>query len=238
MTQQKLTLYTNRKCPFARRVHATLKELSLEYEEVFIDLNTPRPQWYLDINPRGLVPTLKFGNEIITESSIVCEFLVDAFSPNHILPPPTTPENALFRARAKWFVDTYNTKAISAWFKVIFAPTEQLPEAGKVFVDIIEKEVEPYLASAKPFFGGSDKLTWVEIQLGSFLILPKTFSSEDAGQLLVKEQYERLKALKNFGPWLERVTEHPTILEVFEREEIVKGTFKRRANALAAAAEK
>lgn len=70
------------------------------------------------------------------------------------------------------------------------------------------------------------------------MILPKTFSSEDAGQLLVKEQYERLKALKNFGPWLERVTEHPTILEVFEREEIVKGTFKRRANALAAAAEK
>lgn len=54
----------------------------------------------------------------------------------------------------------------------------------------------------------------------------------------MKEQYERLKALKNYGPWLERVTEHPTILEVFEREEVVERALKRRANASAAAAEK
>ncbi|KAF8421459.1 hypothetical protein EV426DRAFT_536430, partial [Tirmania nivea] len=37
------------------------------------DLSTPRPQWYLDINPRGLVPTLRYGSEFITEFSIVSE---------------------------------------------------------------------------------------------------------------------------------------------------------------------
>lgn len=70
-------------------------------------------------------------------------------------------------------------------------------------MDTIEREIEPYLASAKPFFGGSDKLTCVVVQLGSFLLYSKTSSAEDAGQLLVKERYERLNALQNYERSLE-----------------------------------
>jgi glutathione S-transferase len=46
-------LYTNHRCPFAHRSHIALEELGLPFEETIIDLDTPRPQWYLDINPRG-----------------------------------------------------------------------------------------------------------------------------------------------------------------------------------------
>jgi glutathione S-transferase len=75
--QPKITLYTNHLCPFAHRAHITLEELGLDFEEVIIDLDKPREQWYLDINPRGLVPSIKYtvpglyDEEIITESSIV-----------------------------------------------------------------------------------------------------------------------------------------------------------------------
>lgn len=87
----KITLYTNHGCPYAHRAHITLSELDLPYEEVLIDLSTPRPQWYLDINPRGLVPSIKYSveglydEEIITESAIVAQFLMDEF-PSHLLP--------------------------------------------------------------------------------------------------------------------------------------------------------
>jgi len=47
----KLTFYTNHRCPFAHRVHIVLRELGLKYEEVIIDLDTPREPWYLEINP-------------------------------------------------------------------------------------------------------------------------------------------------------------------------------------------
>jgi glutathione S-transferase len=47
----KITLYTNHGCPWAHRVHITLKELGLAHEEVIIDLAVPRPEWYLKINP-------------------------------------------------------------------------------------------------------------------------------------------------------------------------------------------
>lgn len=47
----KIILYTNHRCPYAQRVHIVLKELGLPYEEVFVDLDKPREQWYLEINP-------------------------------------------------------------------------------------------------------------------------------------------------------------------------------------------
>lgn len=51
MSQPKITLYTNRGCPWAHRAHIALKESGLNYEEVTIDLNTPREPWYLEVNP-------------------------------------------------------------------------------------------------------------------------------------------------------------------------------------------
>jgi glutathione S-transferase len=47
----KITLYTNHRCPWAHRAHIAIKELGLPYEEVIIDLDTPREPWYLEINP-------------------------------------------------------------------------------------------------------------------------------------------------------------------------------------------
>jgi len=47
----KITLYTNHGCPYAHRAHIALKELELPYEEVIIDLEKPREDWYLKVNP-------------------------------------------------------------------------------------------------------------------------------------------------------------------------------------------
>lgn len=50
MSSPKIILYTNRGCPWAHRAHIALKESGLEYEEVTIDLDTPREPWYLEVN--------------------------------------------------------------------------------------------------------------------------------------------------------------------------------------------
>lgn len=50
-TSPKITFWTNHSCPWAQRVQITLKELGLTYEEVIIDLDKPRDDWYLKINP-------------------------------------------------------------------------------------------------------------------------------------------------------------------------------------------
>lgn len=50
MSSPKIILYTNRGCPWAHRAHIALKESGLDYEEVTIDLDTPREPWYLEVN--------------------------------------------------------------------------------------------------------------------------------------------------------------------------------------------
>ncbi|EAW11696.1 glutathione S-transferase family protein [Aspergillus clavatus NRRL 1] len=186
MTVPKITLYTNHRCPWAHRAHIALKELGLDYEEVIIDLDTPREPWYLEINPRGLVPSITYNGEIVTESAIVAQFLADAH-PSHLLPPSNTPEGALKRARIAFFVDTFFTKVQSHFIASLRASSEnERTDAGEAFVAAIEKEIEPVLSSqtgSGPFFGGSEKLTLVEVLIGSFLLRILSFHKPETGLL-------------------------------------------------------
>jgi len=63
----KITLYTSYFCPWAHRSQVILKELGLDFETVHIDLNVPRTAEYLKINPRGLVPSINYNGDIVTE---------------------------------------------------------------------------------------------------------------------------------------------------------------------------
>jgi len=63
----KITLYTSYFCPWAHRSQIVLKELGLPFETVHIDLSVPRTEEYLQVNPRGLVPSLNYNGDIITE---------------------------------------------------------------------------------------------------------------------------------------------------------------------------
>lgn len=68
------------------------------------------------------------------------------------------------RERIAFFVETYFSKANVYYYRAIEAKTDQdAEELGKRYVDAVVKEVEPLLQDAKPFFGGSDKLTMAEV---------------------------------------------------------------------------
>ncbi|KAJ3191890.1 hypothetical protein HDU82_003373 [Entophlyctis luteolus] len=60
-------------CTGSHRVSIVLAELNLPFEEVIIDLTTPRTAEYLAINPLGLVPALKWNGNVITESAVIAQ---------------------------------------------------------------------------------------------------------------------------------------------------------------------
>jgi len=146
----------------------TLKELDLEYEEVLIDLQGPRPAWYLELNPRGLVPTLHFQaegvDEYLVESGLIVEFLTGLY-PSHLTPHGGNPvADAAQRWRQRFFTDTWFGKVNPLLFKM----TGTSDEAARLSIanDITEqigKEIEPLLANAGPYFGGSSVITVVEV---------------------------------------------------------------------------
>jgi glutathione S-transferase len=147
----------------AYRAHIALAELNVPYDEEIIDLTKPRTPEYLKVNPRGQVPTMEFDGETITESAIVSTFLADAF-PSTLWPASTDPNGPLVRSKINFFADAYFSKVQSYWGKVLAAKTgDEEKAAADAYADAVSREVEPLLADAAPFFGGSNKLTLAEV---------------------------------------------------------------------------
>ncbi|KAF2849850.1 glutathione-S-transferas-like protein omega 1 [Plenodomus tracheiphilus IPT5] len=220
----KITFYTNHRCPWAHRAHIVLKELGLKYDEVIIDLDTPREPWYLKVNPRGLVPAIDFNGEIVTESGIVSQFLADTY-PSHVLPAAGTLEGALTRARINFFVDTWFSKAGSHWFQILRQESnEDKEKLSKDFVGIVEKEIEPLLKDAGPFFGGSTKVTLAEVLTAPFIL--RIYALARHG-LLPQSVLEGLDKLPSFSKWAAAVVKEESVTYIWDEENVVAGTRKR-----------
>ncbi|EAQ90069.1 hypothetical protein CHGG_06688 [Chaetomium globosum CBS 148.51] len=221
-SQDKLILYTNHGCPWAHRAHIALAELKIPFEEVIIDLSTPRTEEYLKINPRGLVPALSYNGEIIIESGIVAQFLVDTY-PSHLIPASNAPGGALRRAQVALFVDAFISKFQSVLFGLFRAKTQEEREeiAEKAIAGLV-KEVEPLLDDASPFFGGSDKITLAEVLTGSFVIRLKVLS---AAGVYPKSIWAQIEAkTPNFLKWVNVVAAHPSVKSILDEKSLVEGT--------------
>ncbi|KAF7165717.1 hypothetical protein CNMCM5623_009817 [Aspergillus felis] len=233
MSAPKITLYTNHQCPWAHRAHIALKELGLEYEEVIIDLNTPREPWYLEINPRGLVPAISYNGTIITESAIVSQFLADAH-PSHLVPPSNSVEGALQRARIAFFVDTFFTQVQPQLLASHRATSDKdRAAAGEALVAAVEKEIEPILASQKgsgPFFGGSEKLTLAEVLTGSFLLRLLSLHKPEYG--LLREDLPELLEERTpaFTKWAKATVQQENVNYIWDEKKVVELTKKKVAS--------
>jgi glutathione S-transferase len=108
------------------------------------------------------VPSLSYNGEIITESAIVAQFLADTY-PSHLIKTSSEPGGALQRARINFFVDTYFSKVHGQFISITNKASDEQEAGVNAFVAAIEKEIEPLLKDAAPFFGGSKRLTLVEV---------------------------------------------------------------------------
>jgi glutathione S-transferase len=83
---------------------------------------------YLQLNPAGLVPTLVHDQKVVTESSVICQYLDDAF-PEAPLMPATAHARALARTWLKFFDDAVHGAVRIASFQLLYRPLlAALPE--------------------------------------------------------------------------------------------------------------
>lgn len=82
-----MTFYTN---PMSRGriVRWMLEEVGEPYETQVIEYGEAmKSPDYLAINPMGKVPTLRHGNQVVTECAAICAYLADAFPQVRLAPP-------------------------------------------------------------------------------------------------------------------------------------------------------
>lgn len=93
-----LKLFHNDMSVCAAKVRTVLAEKALPWDGVHMDLragDTQKPE-YLKMNPNAVVPTLVHDGRVVIESTVICEYLDDAFPQSSL-----RPENPLDKARMR-----------------------------------------------------------------------------------------------------------------------------------------
>src|SRR5262245_51502856 len=112
-----ITLYHGLASTCSKKVRMCLYEKGIQFESRLLNLQKfeqHRPE-YLALNPNGVVPTLVHDDRVIIESSIIIEYLDDAFPT-----PPLRPSDAYWKSQVKlWlkFSDdvAYNAIYAATW---------------------------------------------------------------------------------------------------------------------------
>ncbi len=100
----------------------TLYEKGLEFEGNRLNpaIFEHHQDWFKAINPRGQVPALVDGDKVITESTVICEYLEDEYPTEVKLRPADSYGRAEMRVWTKW-VDEYFCWCVSTigWSRMI-----------------------------------------------------------------------------------------------------------------------
>lgn len=104
----KLHLISHELCPYAQRAAIVLLEKNASFERTNIDLSQP-PEWFRTISPLGKVPLLKVDEEVIFESSVICEYLDETIAPR------LHPDDPLQRARHRAWMEFGSSILATLW---------------------------------------------------------------------------------------------------------------------------
>ena len=142
------------------------KEKEVEFNSRFINLHEfeQHEPWYVKINPNGQVPALVHDGKVITESTVINEYIDEVFDG-----PLLRPADAYWRARMRiWtkFVDEYFSPALSfiAWHHMMKNITDKLtPEEFEARVARIplKEQQDKWRASSKQAYTKEQLDNWV-----------------------------------------------------------------------------
>lgn len=104
----KLTLVSFDLCPYVQRAAIVLAEKGVPFDRVDIDLDN-KPDWFLAISPRGRVPLLRVGDDVLFESAAIVEYL------DETLAPRLHPDDAVARARHRAWMDFGSAVLADIW---------------------------------------------------------------------------------------------------------------------------
>ena len=97
--------------PFCRKVRLSLAEKKIEVE-LIEERYWDKSAEFLRRNPAGKLPVLRIGDEILSESTAICEYLEEEY-PDKALLPETPKERFEARRLVSWFDDKFHNEVTS-----------------------------------------------------------------------------------------------------------------------------
>ncbi|MDY6947068.1 MAG: glutathione S-transferase family protein [Pseudomonadota bacterium] len=94
-----LKLYRFEGATCAAKVLFALEEKNIAFEDAVIDRHELTAPWYLALNPNGVVPTIVHDGNVIIESTVILNYLDDAFEGH-----PLRPADPVRKARMNYWM--------------------------------------------------------------------------------------------------------------------------------------
>lgn len=143
----KLKLYDFPESVCCQKVRLAVAEKGIETEDfpIMLDQGMQYDRDFLELNPKGVVPVAVYGDAAITESTIISEFIDDAFDG-----PALMPSDPVLRARKRHWsrliddgIHSPHCTAISFVIALRFAFMQQLdtPEKTQAHLDNVKDPV-------------------------------------------------------------------------------------------------
>ncbi|TPX18486.1 uncharacterized protein E0L32_011599 [Thyridium curvatum] len=160
-----LKLYAGWFCPFVQRAWIVLVEKKIPYQYIEINPYNKDPD-FLALNPRGLVPTLGVptaqGKDLkpLYESSVICQYLDEAYADESKHGPALLPADPYERARCRLWMDHVATRIVPGFYKLIqHTPQKEFPierarEELHGHVKTLVREMDS--SGGGPWFAGGD----------------------------------------------------------------------------------
>jgi glutathione S-transferase len=117
-----LTLYHHGSSVCAAKVRFALGEKKLDWEGRYLDIlkGDQFDADYMRLNPKAVVPTLVHDGNIIVESTVICEYLDEAFPD-----PPLKPREPLARAAMRLWTKAVDEEVHPACAELTFTCTHR-----------------------------------------------------------------------------------------------------------------
>jgi len=146
------TLYSFRRCPYAIRARLAIKTSSVQVQLTEVSLRDKPPE-LLVISPKGTVPVLHLGDQVIDESLDIMLWALDKHDPgNWLTPDGSSLDDALSLIRTndetfKRHLDHYKYAD-----RYPEHPMEHYRQQGEIFLDELNQRLvaSSYLLSMKP----------------------------------------------------------------------------------------
>ncbi|CAI5988316.1 unnamed protein product [Closterium sp. NIES-64] len=152
-------------CPFCQRVWLQLEEKRIPYrvEKINLKCYGPKPDWFLELVPNGMLPAVQLDGRVITESVTIMKEIEAAFPSHSPLLPPPSDAHAAEAAEQLMGLERGLTGAWLKWTKGkdamrwLAGGDEEEGEGRREFEAAMDAMEEALVKSGGPYFLGKEK---------------------------------------------------------------------------------
>lgn len=211
-----------------------LEEKQIPYQ--YVEVNPyHKPQSLLKLNPRGLVPTLEYDGKPLYESTVVAEFLEDAY-PN--TKSSLRPKDPYDTARMRIWSDYITSRIIPAFHRFLqYQPhsegsTNGMKEVQTEYLNHL-KEFTSEMHPEGPFFMGNEPML-IDFILAPWAVRHWVFDHFKGGSGIPKSNEAGVSTLDSkvwarWNKWLNAIKDRPSVKETTSETEHYMPIYQRYA---------